>query len=126
MSARARRPYTRRTIVLVRLNPVVGSEQGKIRPCVIATDAEVVRQSRAKLLYSVVPLTHSVTLTGPLAPRIKARQGGSPSDGTALCMHVRTVDPTRVLDYVGELNTDEYVPIWAGLGVLFGFGGVAS
>ncbi len=122
MSARARRPYNKRSIVLVRLNPVVGSEQGKIRPCVIATDAEVVRQSRAKLLYSVVPLTHATSLIGVLAPRIKARQGASPSDGVALCMHVRTIDPARVVGYIGELSADEYTPIQRGLSVLFGLG----
>ncbi len=115
-----RKPYPRQSIVLVRLDPVVGSEQGKVRPCIVATDAATVRQSRARLLYSVVPLTHSQTLVGPLAPRIKARAGGSPSDGVALCMHVRTVDPARVVGYVGTLDEDEYQPVSRGLGVLLG------
>ena len=115
-----RKPYPRQSIVLVRLDPVVGSEQGKVRPCIVATDAATIRQSRAKLLYTVVPLTHSQTLTGPLAPRIKARAGGSPSDGVALCMHVRTVDPARVIGYVGSLEASEYEPVSRGLGVLLG------
>lgn len=120
MSARPRDPYTRGSIVLVRLDPVVGSEQGKVRPCVVASDARVVQRSRAKLLYSIVPLTHGQTLVGSLAPRIKARQGASPSDGVALVMHVRTVDPKRVLGYVGKLSVDEYAPIQKGLAVMFG------
>lgn len=105
--------------------PVVGSEQGKIRPCVVTSDAKVVRQSRAKLLYTVVPLTHGQTLIGPLAPRLSAREGGTPSDGVALVMHVRTVDPARVVGYVGELTADEYTPIKQGLAVLFGLEGAA-
>lgn len=123
MSPSARRPYIRRSIVLVQLEPVVGSEQGKIRPCVVMSDAQVVRQSRAKLLYTVVPLTHGQALIGPLAPRLKAREGGTPSDGVALVMHVRTVDPTRIMGYVGELNDEEYIPIKQGIAILFGLEG---
>lgn len=120
MSARTRAPYPRGSIVIVQLEPVVGSEQGKARPCVVTSDARVVQRSRAKLLYTVVPLTHAQTLVGPLAPRLEARKGGLPSDGVALVMHVRTVDPRRVLGYVGELSADEYTPVREGLAVLFG------
>ena len=115
-----RRVFGRGSLVLVRLDPVVGSEQGKLRPCVVVTDAETVRRSRARLLYGVVPLTRSTTLTGPLAPRLKARAGGSAADGVALCMHVRTVDPVRVVGYVGELNFDEWRDVQRGLALLFG------
>lgn len=35
-------------------------------------------------------------------------------------MHVRMVDPARVVGYVGALNADEYLPVQQGLAVLFG------
>ena len=120
MSSRTPRIYTRASIVLVQLDPIRGSEQGKTRPCIVVSDAATVRRAHAKLLYTVVPLTRSTTLVGPLAPRVKARKAGSPADGVALCMHVRTVDPVRVVGYVGELNADELRPLQRGLGVLFG------
>lgn len=115
-----RRVFGRGSLVLVRLDPVVGSEQGKLRPCVVVTDAEAVRRSRARLLYGVVPLTRSTTLIGTLAPRLKARAGGAAADGVALCMHVRTVDPARVVGYVGELNGEELGDVQRGLALLFG------
>lgn len=120
MSPGAPRVYERASIVLVQLDPVRGSEQGKVRPCVVVSDLATVRKSRAKLLYSIVPLTSSTTLIGPLAPRLRARKGGSTADGVALVMHVRTVDPVRIVGYVGKLNADEMRPLQQGLGVLFG------
>ena len=123
MSQPPRRPYRRGSILLVRLDPVLGSEQGKTRPCVVMSDAKTTQRSRAKLLYGVVPLTRSETLTGPLAPRIKARPGGSTADGVALCMHVRAVDPVRVVGYVGELDDAELQGLRLGLAVFFGLEG---
>ncbi len=35
-------------------------------------------------------------------------------------MHVRTVDPARVLGYVGSLEASECEPVSRGLGVLLG------
>lgn len=120
MSLGSARVYERSSIVLLQLDPVRGSEQGKVRPCVIVSDAATVRRSRAKLLYAIVPLTRSTTLVGPLAPRLKSRKGGSTADGVALCMHVRTVDPVRIVGFVGTLNADEMRPLQQGLSVLFG------
>ncbi len=79
-----------------------------------------VRASRSKPLYAVVPLTKAEVLTGPLAPRIAAREGGLPADSTALCMHVRSVDPTRCAGYVGALDDGEYRQVRQGLELMLG------
>jgi mRNA interferase MazF len=113
--------YPRGSIVMLDLEPVIGSEQGRRRPCVVVSDARVVRASRARLMYAVVPLTRSQALIGPLAPRLKQREGGLPADSTALCMHVRSVDPARVSGRVrGALAAEEMVAVQRGLAVLFG------
>ena len=112
--------YSRGSVIRVDLNPVVGSEQAHVRPCIVVSDAKAVRTSRARLLYVVVPLTRSESLKGPLAPRLGGREGGLPATSTALCMHVRSVDPRRVVGYVGDLNENEYRAVGQGLRALFG------
>ncbi len=113
-------PYRRGDIIRVNLNPVVGSEQANTRPCIVMSESETARSSGARLLYVIVPLTRSSSLRGDTAPRIEQRPGGLPSDSTALCLHVRSIDPKRVLGYVGSLEASEYEPVSRGLGVLLG------
>lgn len=105
---------------MANLEPVVGSEQGRTRPCVVMSDLALLRASRAKELYTVVPLTTSEKLVGPLAPRVAARAGGLPLDSTVLVMHVRTIDPARIVRAGGTLTPAELEPIRAGLRAAFG------
>lgn len=99
--------YERGEVVLADFEPIVGSEQGRTRPCIIVSDLITVRQSRSRPMYTVVPLTTSKTLVGPLAPRISAREGGLPRDSVALTMHVRSIDPTRIIKRVCKLSSSE-------------------
>ncbi len=99
--------YKRGTVVLADFDPVVGSEQGRTRPCIVVSDLMTVRASRSLTLYTVVPLTTSQTLVGSLAPRISARKDGLPRDSVALVVHVRSIDPARIKKRVCSLNSDE-------------------
>lgn len=99
--------------------PTIGSEQGFKRPCIIVSDIATITASRAKPLYVIVPLTRSEKLVGKLAPRLLARPGGLPADSTALIMHLRSVDPSRILKYVGKLEADEINLVQIGLQELF-------
>lgn len=113
--------YVRGSVVFVDLEPVVGVEQGRERPCVVMSDFKTVQQSRSLPIYTVVPLTRSATLKGVLAPRLKQRQGGISTDSTALVMHVRSISPERVSGRVkGVLNAEEMAQIQTGVKVLFG------
>lgn len=113
--------YTRGSVIFVDLEPVVGVEQGRSRPCVVVSDLRTVRQSRSRPVYTVVPLTRSDTLTGPLAPRFRGRQGGLSADSTALVMHVRSVAPERISGRLkGIFDDDELLVVQRGLSVLLG------
>lgn len=107
--------YKRGAIVLADLEPVIGSEQGGMRPCVILSHPDRIRASRARALYVIAPLTRSVTLVGALAPRIKARVGGVPLDSTVLVMHIRSLDASRVRSVAGKLNNVELETIMEGV-----------
>jgi mRNA interferase MazF len=106
--------------VFVNLEPVQGSEQGRKRPCVVVSELEKILASRSKPLYLIVPLTRSDTLTGKLAPRIRARKGGVPANSVALVMHLRSIDPSRIERRVGNLNTSELAPILDGISDMIG------
>ncbi len=90
------RTYERGAVVMADLEPIIGSEQGGTRPVVVISSLATIIKSKARPLYVIVSLTRSKTLTGALAPRIKAREGGIPEDSTALCMHIRSLDPQRL------------------------------
>lgn len=107
--------YKQGDIALVDLEPTIGSEQGFKRPCVVVSDLTTITSSRSRPLYIIVPLTRSEKLIGKLAPRLKARAGGLPADSTALVMHVRSIDPKRVVRKVGRLESDELKAIQEGL-----------
>jgi mRNA interferase MazF len=112
--------YAQGSIVFVNLEPVQGSEQGRKRPCVVVSELKKVLASHSKALYIIVPLTRSETLTGKLAPRIKARKGGVPANSVALVMHLRSIDPTRIERRVGSLNTLELESILSGISDMMG------
>ena len=100
-------PYPRGAVILVDLEPVTGSEQGRKRPCIVLSDMKTVRASGARALYFVVPLTTSGKLTGPLAPQLRARPGGLPADSTALVMHARAIDPARIVSQWGTVDAQD-------------------
>jgi mRNA interferase MazF len=99
--------YGRGSVLLVDLEPVLGSEQGRKRPCVVLSDLDTIRASGSRPLYFVVPLTTAGKLSGALAPQLKARAGGLPADSTALVMHARSIDPARIVKHWGQVDVQE-------------------
>lgn len=114
--------YPRGSIVLVKFDSPSGRRQKAVlRPCVIATDAEMVRRSPTPLTYGVVPLTTGSTAAeGELAIRLLPREGSVPAISIALCIYVRMVASERIVGHVGQLNAIEMREIGTGLKSLFG------
>jgi mRNA interferase MazF len=76
-------------IVLVNLDPTIGSEMKKIRPCVVISPNEM-----NKYLQSIViaPLTSS---SKPYPTRVEIKQ--EKSKGWIVLDQVRTIDRTRII-----------------------------
>lgn len=110
--------YPRGAVILVDLDPVAGSEQGRKRPCIVLSDLKTVRASGSRPLYFIVPLTTANKLTGPLAPQLQARPGGLPADSTALVMHARAIDPARIVRQWGTVDQEDVGTLQAALRVL--------
>ena len=111
--------YYKGDIVLVDLEPTLGSEQGFKRPAIIISNLTTITDSHSRPLYIIVLLTRSEKLIGDLAPRLQAKEGGLPADSTALIMHLRSIDPQRILRFIGKLDADELELIQKGLRELF-------
>lgn len=112
--------YKRGDVVMVNLEPVIGSEQGRTRPAVVMSNLETMRKSGAVPLYVIIPFTTAGKLGGILAPQVAERPGGLPADSTALTMHLRSIDPARVVRTVGKLNAAELAPLEWGVLALIG------
>ena len=83
-------------VVLVQLN---GQQ---LTPGVTLTPVETARKSQA---YGIVPLGPPLAHPlGGMTPTFTKREGGLPANSTALCIKVQTVEPERVVGFVGKLE----------------------
>lgn len=86
-------------VVLVNLDPTLGSEIKKTRPCVIISPNEM-----NKFLQTIViaPMTSS---SKSYPTRLKVHHNGQ--DGWIVIDQIRTIDKTRIIRILGTLNKKE-------------------
>lgn len=84
------------------LSPVIGSEQGGIRPVVIVQNNTGNRYSPTVI---IVPVTTRQKKKLPTHTNLK--NGYLAKDSTALMEQVRTIDKSRLIEFVGVLSNDE-------------------
>lgn len=90
-------------IVIVALDPKMGSEAAKTRPAVIVSSnaANTVASRPAGGLITVVPVTSHVATVFPFQVLLPASETGLPRDSKAQAEQVRTVSTARVQRVVG-------------------------
>ncbi|PSM47940.1 transcriptional regulator [Chroococcidiopsis sp. CCALA 051] len=86
-------------VFLINLDPTVGSEIQKTRPCVIVSPNEM-NQYIATVI--VAPMT---TKGQPYPTRIACQFQGK--DGQIVLDQIRTVDKTRLVKKLGQINSNE-------------------
>ncbi|MCF6171269.1 MAG: type II toxin-antitoxin system PemK/MazF family toxin [Bacteroidales bacterium] len=86
-------------IVLVNLDPTIGSEIRKTRPCVIISPNEMNRYLRAIV---VAPMT---TKSRKYPTRIKVKHENK--TGWIVIDQIRTIDKQRIIRILGELSKPE-------------------
>lgn len=86
-------------LVLVNLDPTVGSEIKKTRPCAVISPNEM-----NKYLQTIViaPLTSS---SKPYPTRVEIKQ--AKTKGWVVLDQIRTVDRTRIVKKLGQLTSSE-------------------
>jgi mRNA interferase MazF len=101
----------RSEVYLVNLDPTVGSEIQKTRPCVVVSPDEMNRHIRTVI---VAPLTSR----GRLYPT-RVRVTFEARESLIVLDQIRTVDVSRLVRRLGELDSDSMAAVLAVLGKMF-------
>jgi mRNA interferase MazF len=110
---------SRGDIWLVALDPAVGSEHSKTRPCVVV-QREIANAGRTTI---VGPATVAAKQTpGIVRPLMRKGDGGLTKDSVALCRQVRVVDRLQMRKKLGILSSEALHAVSLGLAEILDLG----
>ena len=101
------------------LSPVVGSEQGGVRPVLIVQNDIGNRYSPTVIAAAVTSRMTKTKL--PTHIEIASGVGGLDKDSVVLLEQIRTLDKRRLREKIGELSTKEMQEVNQGLLISLGF-----
>jgi mRNA interferase MazF len=98
--------FSRWSVWLANLEPVVGSEQGRTRPVLVISDTS---------LNEILPVVNVIPITSrkpnrriyPNEAVLPARMGGLMLDSIALCYQIRTLDKRRLAEMFGVIDDED-------------------
>jgi len=96
---------SQRDIVIVDLNPIKGSEQGKIRPCII-----VQNNSLNKILQTTIVVPVTSKIYDKEYPSIVAINE-SGLNGSIKTEQIRTIDKSRCVKKIGTISQKTFIHI---------------
>ena len=91
-------------IVLVDLDPVKGSEQGRTRPCIIVQNDIA---NRFSPVTNIIPLTdaRNVKKKYPCLIFLSKKENGMAKNSVAQCNQIRTIDAeNRIVKKIGSIK----------------------
>jgi mRNA interferase MazF len=100
-------------VVWVNLDPTVGGEIRKRRPCVVIS-LSVLNENRLNVV--VVPLSTAITARPPLVVTVASAGAGS----NARIDQIRAVDKSRILNVAGALSRADMAQVEQGLRTVLG------
>ncbi|MBQ9940113.1 MAG: type II toxin-antitoxin system PemK/MazF family toxin [Clostridia bacterium] len=100
------------------LSPVVGSEQGGIRPVVIVQNDVGNRHSPTVIAAAITSQTSKAKL--PTHIEVYADKYGLAKDSVILLEQIRTIDKTRLKEKMGHLEDDLMSKVDSAINVSFG------
>ncbi|MDR1805497.1 MAG: type II toxin-antitoxin system PemK/MazF family toxin [Clostridium sp.] len=106
------------------LSPVVGSEQGGIRPVLIVQNDVGNRYSPTVIAAAITSQTDKNSL--PTHIRVNAQETGLAKDSIVLLEQVRTLDKRRLRERMGRLPFGDMNRINRALQVSFGIGELSA
>jgi len=106
-------------VVEISLDPVVGHEQGRTRPCVVVQNDAGNRYASTTI---IVPLTGAelVKAPSPIYVSVKMGDGGTTKDSCILCDQIRVVDQSRFGRVYGALAPETMASVDAALIISLG------
>ncbi len=100
------------------LSPVVGSEQGGVRPVLVVQNDVGNRFSPTVIVAAVTSRTGKTKL--PTHVDIPAEGNGLSRDSVVLLEQLRTIDKKRLKEYIGEVDTEVIDSVDEALGISLG------
>ena len=101
------------------LSPVVGSEQGGVRPVLIVQNEIGNRHSPTVIAAAITSRLDKTRL--PTHINIRAADTGLAKDSVVLLEQIRTIDKTRLKEKIGELPEDVMKEVNNALLISLGF-----
>lgn len=101
------------------LSPVVGSEQGGIRPVVVLQNDVGNKYSPTVIVAAITSRTGKTKL--PTHIELESSANGLPKDSVVLLEQIRTIDKRRLKEKLGGINNVSMKRIEDGLLVSLGF-----
>ena len=100
------------------LSPVVGSEQGGMRPVLIVQNDMGNRHSPTVIAAAITSQTGKARL--PTHIELTARSFGLSRDSVVLLEQIRTIDKRRLREHMGKLDEEQMRRVNSALAVSFG------
>ena len=94
---------TQYAVYLISLDPTIGSEVAKTRPCVVISPDEMNKYLKTVI---VAPITHTLK---SYPSRVNCKVDGQ--NGSIMLDQLRTIDRRRVGSTIGKLNSKEVAEI---------------
>ena len=105
-------PLQRGDLVLVSLDPTVGSEANKTRPAVVVSND---RANRTSTVVTVVPITSNTAHVYSFQVYLAREESGLDHDSKAQAEQVRSLDRGRVRRHLGQLPPERLSQLDAAL-----------
>ncbi|MDL2224692.1 type II toxin-antitoxin system PemK/MazF family toxin [Eubacteriales bacterium OttesenSCG-928-M02] len=106
-------------IYMADLSPVVGSEQGGVRPVVIIQNDTGNKYSPTVIAAAVTSVTTKNKL--PTHIPLKGSDGSVGRDSIILAEQIRTIDKMRLVKYIGTVPESKMAEVDLALSVSLGF-----
>ena len=103
------------------LSPVVGSEQGGMRPVLIVQNDVGNKHSPTVIAAAITSKMDKAKLPTQIA--VNASSCGLAKNSVVLLEQIRTIDKTRLKERMGELDTGSMSAVNSALSISFGLGG---
>ena len=104
------------------LSPVVGSEQGGVRPVLIVQNDTGNRYSPTVIAAAITSQTNKAKL--PTHIEISATDHGLPRNSVVLIEQIRTLDKRRLREHMGHVDDTVMNQVDSAIAVSFGLQGI--
>jgi mRNA interferase MazF len=94
----------RGAVVAVNLDPVVGSEANKIRPCVVIQN-DIGNKFSPIVIVAAITGAENVPRPYPVDVPVPKGEGGLAKDSVVQCNQIRSVDEKRIVRTLGQLKS---------------------